>query len=347
MKHFRIRGRALAVPAPLVRRSFTLLFSTLALAAAPAAAVADPGRGDPSGEARNPIERTRLYVSPASHARRQAEAWRRSRPRDAALMDRMAQQAQAEWFGDWNHDVRGDVDRLVSAAAYAGTVPVLVAYNIPQRDCGHYSAGGARGAGGYRQWIRAFAEGIRGRRAVVILEPDALMVTNCLSAPRLEERLRLIREAVEVLKARGATVYVDAGSASGSRPDEMAARLTRAGIARADGFALNVSNFVGNARNIAHGEQISRRVGGKHFVIDTSRNGAGIASGGEWCNAPGQALGAAPTTRTGHALVDAFLWVKRPGESDGTCHGGPQAGQWWADYALGLAKRQPGSLASR
>jgi hypothetical protein len=28
-----------------------------------------------------------------------------------------------------------------------------------------------------------------------------------------------------------------------------------------------------------------------------------------------------------------------PGESDGTCNGGPAAGQWWADYALGLAKR--------
>jgi endoglucanase len=50
--------------------------------------------------------------------------------------------------------------------------------------------------------------------------------------------------------------------------------------------------------------------------------------------------------------VDAFLWVKRPGESDGQCTRGtagpedpvygavdPPAGQWWAEYAHGLAQR--------
>ena len=36
----------------------------------------------------------------------------------------------------------------------------------------------------------------------------------------------------------------------------------------------------------------------------------------------------------------AYLWVKRPGESDGPCNGGPSAGQWWPEYALGLAQRQ-------
>jgi endoglucanase len=41
----------------------------------------------------------------------------------------------------------------------------------------------------------------------------------------------------------------------------------------------------------------------------------------------------------GHEPVDAYLWIKRPGESDGSCHGGPPAGAWWPDYALGLARR--------
>ena len=40
----------------------------------------------------------------------------------------------------------------------------------------------------------------------------------------------------------------------------------------------------------------------------------------------------------GHPLADAFLWVKTPGESDGTCNGGPRAGEWWADYALELSR---------
>jgi len=33
--------------------------------------------------------------------------------------------------------------------------------------------------------------------------------------------------------------------------------------------------------------------------------------------------------------------VKHPGESDGTCNGGPTAGTFWTDYAIGLAQRAP------
>jgi endoglucanase len=119
----------------------------------------------------------------------------------------------------------------------------------------------------------------------------------------------------------------------------MASYLLQAGIERADGFSLNVSNFVTTRSNIIYGIRISRRVGGKHFVIDTSRNGLG--SNGEWCNPEGRAIGAWPTLSTGHELVDAFLWIKVPGESDGKCNGGPKAGEWWADYALGLVRRAP------
>ena len=88
---------------------------------------------------------------------------------------------------------------------------------------------------------------------------------------------------------------------------------------------------------MAYGKQLSAAVGGKHFVIDTSRNGLGPAT--TWCNPSGEALGARPNAATGQTRVDAYLWVKRPGESDGTCNGGPAAGTFWADYALGLAQR--------
>lgn len=118
--------------------------------------------------------------------------------------------------------------------------------------------------------------------------------------------------------------------------------LFKAGLARADGFALNVSNFQPDATARAYGAKISQGTSGKHFVIDTSRNGDGPLPGDRaqaWCNPPGRALGTPPTDRTGDPLVDAYLWVKRPGESDGTCRGGPSAGTWWPDYALGLARR--------
>jgi len=122
-------------------------------------------------------------------------------------------------------------------------------------------------------------------------------------------------------------------------PAAMAAKLTRAGIANAAGFALNVLNYMTTEANTTYGTAISSLLGGKHFVIDTSRNGRGPAANNEWCNPAGRGLGEKPTTQTASALVDALLWIKTPGESDGECNGGPNAGAWYASYALGLAER--------
>jgi endoglucanase len=174
----------------------------------------------------------------------------------------------------------------------------------------------------------------------VVLEPDAVAQMTCLPAQGQEERLALLRDAVALFKAAGAAVYIDAGNARWVGAADMAARLKRAGIAQSDGFSLNVSNFIGISANVAYGEAVSARVSGKHFIIDTSRNGTGGTTDGQWCNPSGQALGHAPTTRTGHRLIDAYLWIKYPGESDGPCNGGPAAGSWWPEYALGLAQRQ-------
>jgi endoglucanase len=299
-------------------------------------------RTSPAVSGSNPLAGAKLYVNPESQARQQAQAWRKSNPAAAARLERIGAQPEVIWLGDWNRDVRRDANDMATRITRAGAVPVFVAYNIPQRDCGSYSAGGAVSAAAYRAWIRGLAEGIGDRRAAVILEPDALAAMDCLAAGDREQRVALIREAVDVLKAkRGVAVYIDAGHGRWIGAADMAGRLDRAGIARADGFALNVSNFHTNAVNIAYGEQVSRAAGGKHFVIDTSRNGVG-SRGDEWCNPKGMALGASPTTDTGHPLVDAFLWVKKPGESDGTCNGGPRAGQWWPEYALGLAERAAG-----
>jgi endoglucanase len=144
-------------------------------------------------------------------------------------------------------------------------------------------------------------------------------------------------------------VYIDAGNGNWKSPAVMADRLRKAGIELADGFSLNVSNFHSVQANVSYGQQLSRLVGGKHFVIDTSRNGRGAAVERNWCNAPNQALGRAPTTQTGNSLVDAFLWIKTPGQSDGTCNGGPRAGSWWAEYALELSRAAQalGSLSPR
>jgi endoglucanase len=279
----------------------------------------------------------RFFVNGDSPARRQADSWRRSRPADAQLMDRIAQQPTAKWFGGWSGDIRRAVSGVVEQSTRQGSTPVLVAYNIPNRDCGSYSAGGSSNGGAYRAWIRDFAAGLSGRRAIVVLEPDAIPGAACLPPSGQQERYSMLSDAVRTLKSAGAIVYLDAGNSKWLAPTAVAQRLKQAGIDQADGFSLNVSNYQTTSSNVAYGNSLSKLVGGKHYVIDTSRNGVG-GSGSQWCNVPGQSLGAAPTTSTGYALVDAFLWIKTPGESDGTCNGGPRAGQWWADYALGLAR---------
>lgn len=283
-----------------------------------------------------------LYVDPYSNAAREADALRASDPFRAALFDKIAGQSQADWFGDWiaTDQLASTVDARIDAVTAADAVPVLVAYAIPLRDCGSYSAGGIGTPDGYRAWISELGKGIGGRRAAVVLEPDALGLMTCLTAEQQQTRLVLLAEAVATLTASGASVYLDAGHSGWLPVETMAGRLEAAGVAGARGFSLNVSNFRWTADEVGYGRTLAERLGGKAFVVDTSRNGLGPYDGTEsWCNPPGRALGDRPTTSTGRNGLDALLWIKRPGESDGTCLGGPPAGTWWPDYAAGLAER--------
>ena len=263
-----------------------------------------------------------FYADPDSNAARQADKYeKQGRTEAARLMRSMAAVPQAFWFtGGTPKQVRKDVDRTVDAATKADATAILVAYNVPNRDCGGYSAGGARH---YARWIDGFADGIKDRPAVVIVEPDAL-ASGCV-------KLKHLRRAVKRLhRLPQAAVYVDAGHSRWQPAKTMASRLKKVG-ARA--FALNVSNFRATDELVAYGTEI-----GMPFVIDTSRNGQG-PKGTRWCNPPGRGLGARPTTETGNPLIDAFLWIKTPGESDGECRNAPKAGVWWPRYALGLARR--------
>ncbi|MFE9116293.1 glycoside hydrolase family 6 protein [Streptomyces sp. NPDC007172] len=281
------------------------------------------------------------WVNPEGPAAEQVSEWRRAgRESDAALIERISLRPQADWPRP--EGVEQQVRDLTGSAARAGRVPVLVAYDIPHRDCDGESRGGAANATAYRTWVDAFARGIGDRAAVVIVEPDAIahLVSGCPGAPSAE-RLSLLAYAVRELKRGPATkVYLDAGhSAWITDQTTLLEPLRQAGVEQADGFSLNVSSFQTNAASAEYGHRLSAALGGKHFVVDTSRNGNGPYSGTDnWCNPPGRALGTPPTAATGDPLIDAYLWIKRPGESDGSCRGGPKAGRWWPEYALGLAR---------
>ncbi|MFD9728876.1 glycoside hydrolase family 6 protein [Streptomyces sp. NPDC059072] len=331
-------------PAAPRRRLSTLLGLLLLLAAAPACSE-EPPPPRPGAPAAAPPAESPFWVDPQSAAARQVAAWEAAgRNADAEVLRRISDRPTALWAaGD---DPGPGIRRAAAGARAAGRTMVLTAYDIPYRDCGQRPAGGAKDARAYRGWIGAVADGIGAAKALVVLEPDAVAhtVDGCTPSSHHAERYRLLAEAVDRLKRNPNTkVYLDAGAPDRIRkPADLVAPLREAGLERADGFAVNVSGFRSDADARAYGAEISKAAKNAHFVIDSGRNGDGPPPGDDArarCNPPGRSLGRPPTDRTDDPLVDAYLWVKRPGDSDGTCRGGPSAGTWWPDYALGLARR--------
>src|SRR5262249_54049061 len=101
---------------------------------------------------------------------------------DANLIKEMIEIPQAVWFTSGTpKSVEQNVRSTVERAADKGTVPVLVAYNVPGRDCSQYSAGGAATGDAYKAWIDGFVAGLGKQKAAIILEPDglALLPTDC------------------------------------------------------------------------------------------------------------------------------------------------------------------------
>jgi endoglucanase len=284
----------------------------------------------------NPLAGAPFYISPTSAAMRAAQSADPPSPELTAI----ANTPQAYWIVPGSS--AATVAKYTDDAQAAGAIPVLALYGIPHRDCGSFAAGGFATAADYRQWIDGIAADLGGSRAAIILEPDALAMADCLSADQRQERFDLMRYAVDTLtRDPAAAVYIDGGHLRWHSPEDMAARLNEVGIDRARGFSLNTANFFTTEEEIGYGEAISGLTNGSHYVVDTSRNGAGPAPDAalNWCNPSGRALGVAPTTATAGAHADAYLWIKRPGESDGSCgRGEPGPGNFVNQYAIGLAR---------
>ena len=250
----------------------------------------------------------------------------------------IADQPIATWLTDTSiPETRETIRDVVRNAQRQRATPVFVLYNVPDRDCGNYSKGGTD-AGEYLPWVRAAVRAMQGSRAVVLVEPDA--IAQIQVCERLEQdRLPLLRKAVDELTGHGLTVYLDGGNENRVPTARMAGWLREAGVDRVQGFFTNVSNFYRVDQERAYADELADRIGGDpHFVIDVSRNGQGWR--GTWCNPDGAGLGQEPHVTLGTTRLDALLWVKTPGLSDGTCNGGPAAGQWWESYALGLVENR-------
>jgi endoglucanase len=289
----------------------------------------------------DPFSGVQLFVDPHSLAAQAAASLERSDPAGAALVRKIAGQPAGIWVGSWVpiDRVAATVNTVMREAAARDAMPLFVLYALPYRVCGHKATGGLTNASAYERWIGQVVVGIGSGKAAVILEPDAVAQvaqSGCLSPDGARDRLEVLHRAVDQLvRLPNTAVYLDAGLSRWRPAKVIAPLLLAAGIDKAAGFSLNVSNFSSTAAEESYGDKLSRLVSRAHFVIDTSRNGAATAE--TWCNPPGQALGVPPTANTDNPRVDALLWIKPPGASDGPCNGGPPAGTFWVSYARNLA----------
>ncbi|HEV2781104.1 MAG TPA: glycoside hydrolase family 6 protein [Actinophytocola sp.] len=304
-------------------------------AALAAAVVSSMVLGAPSAKGADSV----FYVDPQTQAAR----WVAANPNDSrmpVIRDRIASVPQGRWFTTTNTaTVRSEVDAFTAAAAAAGKIPIMVVYNMPNRDCGGASSGGAPSHAAYRSWIDQVALGLNGRPATIILEPDVLaLMSDCMSEAQQAEVRASMSYAGQRLKSGSASarVYFDSAHSAWLSPSAMAARLVAANVgSSADGISTNVSNYRTTSAEVTYAKAVIAATGVSRLraVIDTSRNGNGPL-GNEWCDPAGRAIGTPSTNATGDPMIDAFLWIKLPGEADGCIAG---AGQFVPQRAYDLA----------
>ncbi|MGY1665670.1 glycoside hydrolase family 6 protein [Geodermatophilus sp. SYSU D00696] len=239
--------------------------------------------------------------------------------------------ASATWFTRGTPDeVRAEVAEVVAAADADDAAPVLVAYNVPFRDCAQYSAGGATSVAEYEAWIDAFAAGIGDREAVVVLEPDGLGIIPWYTtldgqqewcrpaeadpATAAADRFTMLEHAVDVLGALPATdVYLDGTHSGWLGVGEITDRLIRAGVADADGFFLNASNYVATERLEKYGTWVSDCI---HLDLNSWWDRS-------WCGSqysPADPADLATWTRTDAAYDEAFARTGLARDPAGQAH---------------------------
>jgi endoglucanase len=306
----------------------------------------------------NPLRGLRWYVDPVEPAYRSYRTFLRKGRRGAAsLMWRIAREPRFRWFGRWNRPVARRVREYLRcvAAEQPGAVPLMVVMRHQGKGCGGYTGGGPAEDARTRAWYRNFARAVGGARVIIGFEPDSLGTVDCLAPSRRDDRIKTLAYGVDVLsQLPNATIYLEAGASDWEPAARTAKQLRRIGISKVRGFMLNATHHDWTRNNIRHGLDISRRVGGKPFIINTSYNGRGPLhyrnhrrrTINVWCHPPNRGLGIRPTTRTDHPKVDAYMYINRPGYSAGACNGGPlPVGSWWPERALMYARLQTDWLA--
>ena len=298
--------------------------------------------------------------------------------RDAELIRELESVSHGVWVtGGSTSATRLKVQLTTVLATAKREVPVLVAYNIPGRDCGGFSAGGAQTTAEYQAWVDAFAAGIGDRKAVVIVEPDGLglLPSNCGGPSSTypftdEERFAELNYAVDRLEQQPqAIVYLDGTHSAWLNVHDVSTRLVQAGVQRAQGFFLNVSNYQHSPNLAAYGTWISKCIaritatprnddcpdqywnGGPHpaLIADLLGEWTGVALSryGQWSdttttpelNTSGETLRYSTTTGTTHFVIDTSRNGGGPWQFPGTYPSDAVAQDWCNPPGRGLGLR--------
>jgi endoglucanase len=317
----------------------------------------DPRGVSPS--APNPLLGQRFFMDRMEHAYMDWVRWKRTGDTDKAnTIWKLAREPRFRWFGKFSAPrmqkrVRGFLDR--AQCDQPGTVPLMTVMRHQGKGCSPtYRAGGVAEDRRTMGWYDEFAHAVGSARVVIAFEPDSLGTVDCLARDRRKARLDVLRYGVDRLsQLPNATIYLEAGASDWEPAARTAKQLRYIGIRKVRGFMLNVTHHDWTRPNILHGVQISRMVGGKHFIISTSYNGRGPLHYRQWisrarhqwrtinvwCHPGLRGLGPPPTTATAHPLVDAYMYINHPGASAGSCNGGPlPVGTWWPARALMYAR---------
>ncbi|WP_315096623.1 glycoside hydrolase family 6 protein [uncultured Cellulomonas sp.] len=265
-------SRSLSRTRSAVLAAVSVVALSLTLAAPAAAHGGGRGHHPPSGSS------TRLFTPPPNPgAVTQIKELVKARQwADAAAITKMVATPTAVWFTSGTPaEVTKAVKKTMKQARITRSVPVLVAYNLPFRDCAQYSAGGALDTAEYLAWIDAFAAGVADGKAIVLLEPDGLGIIPWYTtingaqewcqpaeldpATAAADRFTQLNGAVDRLTALpNASVYLDGTHSGWLGVGDIADRLHQAGVEKTDGFFLNVSNYETTERQSTFASWISQ-----------------------------------------------------------------------------------------
>jgi endoglucanase len=295
--------------------------------------------GAPAFAANDVLDPTTTFFVDAQSTTKQAALNLKGEAKQDALL--LSRYPSATWYTSGTPtEVQAAVNKLVKRTGEK--VPVLVAYNLPYRDCSQYSAGGAASVADYKAWIDGFAAGIGDEEVVVILEPDGLgIIPNYIdingnaewcqpTGPEATpaDRYEMLNYAVDAFAALPNTaVYLDGTSSAWLSVGDTADRLVKAGVADSDGFFLNASNYQYTENLVQYGTWVSACIESGSYSGCPNQYWNGGPDGtmiadllGAWQGVALSSYGIWSDTATDPALNTSGINARYAGMAAGTTH---------------------------